>query len=271
MITVVLLYSCITTPVQIALYDDLSYAWQFCNYVVDALFVIDILIIFNSAIYNDDFELIEDRSMIVKIYLKGWFLLDIIAIFPFEWVVPTNGEAANLVRFIRIGRITKMLKLMKLVRLMRLQKDTGFNVLGVLQEFFNISSELRWLFKFFCFFAMGAHVVCCFWIIAGEFDSNEEKSWLTPYKLDGTSRASIYLTSFYFTITTITTVGYGDMSAETGNEMIICIFIMLVGVIAFAMASGALTNYIAQQEERSERYEAKMAVLDRLFKEFGFP
>ena len=84
------------------------------------------------------------------------------------------------------------------------------------------------------------------------------------------SKADKYLTSFYFTITTITTVGYGDYSASTFQEKIICIFIMLAGVIAFSMASGALTNYISQQEQKSERYELKMSVLDRLFKEHRF-
>jgi hypothetical protein len=74
----------------------------------------------------------------------------------------------------------------------------------------------------------------------------------------------------YFTITTITTVGYGDMSATTFNEKIISIFIMLSGVIAFSMASGALTNYIAQQDEKSEKYESKMSVLDQLFKDYNF-
>ncbi len=54
----------------------------------------------------------------------------------------------------------------------------------------------------------------------------------------------LYLTSFYFTITTITTVGYGDYSAHTFLEKIVCIFIMFIGVMAFSFASGSLTNYI---------------------------
>ena len=52
------------------------------------------------------------------------------------------------------------------------------------------------------------------------------------------------MTSFYFTITTVTTVGYGDFSAATFNEKIISICMMVSGVIAFSMASAALTNYI---------------------------
>ena len=46
----------------------------------------------------------------------------------------------------------------------------------------------------------------------------------------------------------MTTVGYGDMSANTFLEKIICMFIMVIGVIAFAMASGTLTNYISREE-----------------------
>lgn len=137
------------------------------NYAVDLLFAIDIIIIFNSAVADENLEIISDRSTIIWDYLKGWFLIDVIAIFPFDWVFESNGDAANLVRFIRIGRITKLLKLMKLIRLMKLQKDTSFNLTAWMQDFFSISSDLRWFFKFFCFFAMMTHVVSCFWIIAG--------------------------------------------------------------------------------------------------------
>lgn len=46
---------------------------------------------------------------------------------------------------------------------------------------------------------------------------------------------------------------------------------MLAGVIAFSMASGALTNYIAQQDNKSEEYEKRMGLLDTLFKEHKLP
>lgn len=100
------------------------------NYIVDCCFLIDIFIIFNSAVYDDDFEIIDDRAQIIQEYLKGWFAIDVIAIFPFELIIGKDGEAANLVRFIRIGRITKLLKLMKLMRLMRLQKTGSFSVMS---------------------------------------------------------------------------------------------------------------------------------------------
>ena len=241
------------------------------NYIVDCCFLIDIFIIFNSAVYDDNFEIIDDRAQIIQEYLKGWFAVDVIAIFPFELIIGKDGEAANLVRFIRIGRITKLLKLMKLMRLMRLQKAGSFSVMSWLQDQFKISREHNWFVKFFIFFAMTTHVTACFWIIAGSFDPDTEHSWMTSYKREENTKADLYLTSFYFTITTITTVGYGDFSASTFNEKIICVFIMVSGVIAFSMASGALTNYISQQEMKSEQYETRMTLLDGLFKEYKFP
>ncbi len=61
---------------------------------------------------------------------------------------------------------------------------------------------------------------------------------------DQLSPSQQYLTSFYFTITTITTVGYGDVDIRTPLEKIFCIVIMLVGVISFSFASGSLASIL---------------------------
>lgn len=53
-----------------------------------------------------------------------------------------------------------------------------------------------------------------------------------------------YLTSLYFTITTFSTVGYGDISAHNYVEKIFCIIVMITGVTAFATGTSAITNLI---------------------------
>ena len=80
------------------------------------------------------------------------------------------------------------------------------------------------------------------------------------------SSSDLYLTSFYFTITTITTVGYGDFSASTVGEKIVCMFIMLAGVIAFSFASGSLSSYMAARRKKSEDYEDKLTMLSKITK-----
>ena len=85
------------------------------------------------------------------------------------------------------------------------------------------------------------------------------------------SESSQYLTAFYFTITTITTVGYGDLSPGTFNEKIIGVMLMFIGVMAFSFASGSLANYISYQDNYSNTYNEKLAILDRIVSESEIP
>ena len=101
------------------MYDELGITWESINYSIDLLFFIDILIIFNSATYNEDFELNQDRCRLAKAYLKSWFFVDIVAILPLD-LMTNSGNAENFVRYARIGRVTKMIKLIKLLRIMKL-------------------------------------------------------------------------------------------------------------------------------------------------------
>mmetsp|Transcript_26579 Transcript_26579/g.40570 ORF Transcript_26579/g.40570 Transcript_26579/m.40570 type:complete len:153 (-) Transcript_26579:169-627(-) len=62
-ITVILLISCILTPYNIAfggIQEPLG--WTMINFTIDGMFLIDILIIFNSAYYDDEFIIVEDRK-----------------------------------------------------------------------------------------------------------------------------------------------------------------------------------------------------------------
>lgn len=59
----------------------------------------------------------------------------------------------------------------------------------------------------------------------------------------------MYLTSLYFTVTTITTVGYGDISGTNSLERLICCFLMIMGVLFFSVSSGTLTSIITNYEE----------------------
>lgn len=52
------------------------------------------------------------------------------------------------------------------------------------------------------------------------------------------------MVSIYLTVSTITTVGYGDISGTNNLERMYFSFVMLVGVIAFSFANGSLASII---------------------------
>jgi hypothetical protein len=70
------------------------------------------------------------------------------------------------------------------------------------------------LFFFILMFLILCHIVSCLWVLVATFDGPEsiEGSWLDVKNLKEVPKSELYLTSFYFTVTTITTVGYGDIS-----------------------------------------------------------
>ena len=64
-ITMVLLISCIITPWRIGFVDSKEsepLEWEIINYLIDSLFLMDIIIIFFSAYHDDDFNIVEDRK-----------------------------------------------------------------------------------------------------------------------------------------------------------------------------------------------------------------
>ena len=78
----------------------------------------------------------------------------------------------------------------------------------------------------------------------------------------------IYTVSLYWTITTITTVGYGDISGTNNYERMFASFVMVVGVILFSIANGALASIISSLDGQSGEYEDKLNTLILAHKEF---
>jgi len=52
--------------------------------MIDILFLFDILVNFISAIEDENFQIVDDRSICFKEYMKGWFIIDVVAIMPFD-------------------------------------------------------------------------------------------------------------------------------------------------------------------------------------------
>jgi hypothetical protein len=80
----------------------------------------------------------------------------------------------------------------------------------------------------------------------------------------------IYLTSFYFIVTTITTVGYGDILAASTFEKLISIFLMLCGTFFFAYASSLFTTLLTSLDQEGQEFLQKKRLLQRLHIKFNF-
>lgn len=120
---IILVFTCISMPYRIAFVETDTFSWEILNAIIDVFFGIDIILTFNSAYYNDNFILIDDRKTITRDYIKSWFLIDLIAIVPFDKIlIGTGGDFNDMVRLARMGRLYKLVKLIKLLRFFKLMK-----------------------------------------------------------------------------------------------------------------------------------------------------
>jgi hypothetical protein len=157
--------------------DEIKWYVMF-NYVIDILFAVDILVNFNSAIVDEEFKIIDDRSVVACTYLKGWFLIDLISIVPFELLTNiliesevTDDESVSpkVNQLVRITRISKLYKLVKILKLMRLfkwvkkRKEISKKVLSVVKT----GAAIDRVIFFFMTLLIMCHFFGCLWIFLG--------------------------------------------------------------------------------------------------------
>ena len=87
---------------------------------------------------------------------------------------------------------------------------------------------------------------------------------LTAFVHSGEQSAS----SLYFTCTTITTVGYGDVLAQTTNEKVFCFLLMIIGVIGFSFASGSLASILNNYDLHNAKLSEKVETLNKIQKDY---
>ena len=97
------------------------------------------------------------------------------------------------------------------------------------------------------FFFFFLHISACLFVLLSELE-DARILFFTP-KLPLLDY-EIYILSIYFVMTTIATVGYGDLYPTTTVERIYVMMLMMVGVLFFTMLSGALASILTAYDSQ---------------------
>ena len=62
----------------------LFYIIQFDSFLVDIMFIIDIVINFRTTYINENEDVVSEPSKIAVHYFRGWFIIDLVAAIPFD-------------------------------------------------------------------------------------------------------------------------------------------------------------------------------------------
>lgn len=83
------------------------------------------------------------------------------------------------------------------------------------------------------------HLIACIWLYLGE---SIDGSWLQSYKHDNASTK--YITSIYWVVTTLTTVGYGDITGSTSEEYVFTMVVEFIGILFFSIMMGSINKIL---------------------------
>jgi voltage-gated potassium channel len=168
----------------------------------------------------------ESRSL--SAYGWRWLLVDVVAAIPFGILFgPTPLDALRL------------LKLARVVSVMALwwhRNTPRWNTLRLLYSGYWIALVVHWL--------------ACGWLA------------LRAIPPESLPAQNTYLRALYWCVTTLASVGYGDITPQTEVEMIYAIIVMAIGVGMFGYVIGNIAHILANLHPSRTRYVETMERLN---------
>nr|XP_028606735.1 potassium voltage-gated channel subfamily H member 8 [Podarcis muralis] len=252
-------YVAVTVPYNVCFIgnDDLSTtrSTTVSDIAVEILFIIDIILNFRTTYVSKSGQVIFEARSICIHYVTTWFIIDLIAALPFDLLYAFNVNVVSIVHLLKTVRLLRLLRLLQ--KLDRYSQHSTI-VLTLLMSMF----------------ALLAHWMACIWYVIGKKEMEKKPftwdiGWLhelgkrleSPYLGNNTSGGpslrSAYIAALYFTLSSLTSVGFGNVSANTDAEKIFSICTMLIGALMHALVFGNVTAIIQRMYSRWSLYHTR--------------
>lgn len=239
-IALLVLFSAIEIPLRIVLGYQASSFLIFLEWCMAGAYVLDMCADFYYA--HIEYGKVEvDHRQARKHYLNRGFAVDFVA------AVPLSLIFADRLSLLTIA----LLRLIQLVKLVRL-----FQFVHKVQE--KINSPVLRLSTFFFWIGISAHWVACIWIYLRGVDPS-------------ISLSVNYVKGLYWSVTTLATVGYGDITPNTPSQMIFAVGVMFLGVGMYGYIIGNIANVIANIDAAKSKHLEKMEEINNFIRYRDIP
>jgi hypothetical protein len=289
------LFCTFSVPYDMTFEPPKSRAASAVDMMVEAFFIIEIHLNFFTTYFDaDDGTEVFHPLFIALQYASGWLPIDLVSSIPSEMVTriyeamgPSDDEGGgnlDILAKLRIIRILRLTKLLRLLRIKQLMEQIELSVPAMRTVF--------GLFRLLFMMAILAHIQACVFFLMAKL--NVGNSWVSKYhagccdanlnfvtaakqslmKEEGTwegeecfseaempSLGVLYTNSIYWSFTTLTSVGYGEITPCNEYEMLYCTFGMLVGSGMFAYIVGNISEVITAVAGQKIALKSKMRSL----------
>jgi len=274
-IVVVMTYILVNIPLQICFQINLppDHPWSFVDLGVNVFFMIDILVNFNTAFFQQS-KLITSRREIAKNYTKDWFWLDLITSVPFDQILTNAKSITQLAKIFKIARIIRLVKLFRILKMK--------NTMTKWEQNDDFALAPVRLVQFAALIFLVGHYAACIWVgVTNYYRSSDQSyenfrgynqaSWIVRFDSWDQSLFIIYFRALYFAFTTLTTVGYGDITPLLPLEIGVTIVLQMCGTSLFGFIIGNVASLMTAEDENILILKEKRATVQNVIRSRELP
>lgn len=234
---------CVETPVAFVFNVQPGIGYVAYDLALSCIYMADVAIRFRTARFING-KLVDDINAISSDYRKNGFRRDIFTMLPIVSIAFSLGAPAQLAHILGLVRVVRLKLLIDFTA--RAQNNSKLS-----PAFVKIASLLFWVL-------ISAHWIACGWILTGAVSDKYG---------DGEN----YLRALYWCITTLATVGYGDITPQNPVQMVYTICIMIAGAGMYGLIIGNVSNILAKRDAAKVHFQEKVEKINAFMKYRSIP
>ena len=203
--------------------------------IIDLIFLFDILISINLATYDSKNNLIFDRRIIILNYLKSRLLIDISSGIPSSLILVAfpSYEKKTIIVLRHFLKMTKWIG--------QLNRLKNFTLLSKVDHFIISHKKLSEFVFLFVTLVTTIHIFTSLFFLIARYEDFSNESWVVRCNIQDLPITSQYLTTMYFIVTTLATIGYGDLHPYTEIEIVVTLILTFLGLFLVSVSVSQFT------------------------------
>ncbi|KAL1498823.1 hypothetical protein AB1Y20_014126 [Prymnesium parvum] len=260
-ILVCVAYVAVWAPLQTAFDEQLrepETVWLAVNLVVDSIFIADVALVFNVAFKKQGTWVLSRREIALK-YLRGRFLLDVVAAFPYGML--TVGGAWD--DDDGASSVLRALRLLRLMRVVRKLLQNGTEVAEVVSGYTSqFNPALVRVSQLVVMLVLACHWVGCLWWLVGTLPRTETHplgdKWGPDAWLREQGLTTQYIHSFNWGAGMILAYVPREVYPQEPAEVVVTLISMFLGFFLGMIFISATTSALQYQDSKTALSQQKL-------------